>query len=190
MFLPGRVIRLLTRPGAEWAAIAAEPDNVASICQGYVAILALVPAASTLAGIIVAGGRFLGAAGLMTAIIAAIVSWAMAIGSSIACASIIEKIAPAFESDGDLTQAFKLVGYAQTPAWLVGALFLFGPSEPIAIVGGIWAVYLGFRGLPTVMKTPRPRVAPFLGAATLAFLLVSAVLRALFAAFKVPYLSY
>lgn len=190
MFLPGRVGRLLTRPGTEWAVIAAESDDVTSICQGYVAILALVPAASTLAGIIVSGGRFLGAAGLTTVILAAIVSWAMAIGSSIATASLVEKIAPAFQSDGDLTQAFKLVGYALTPAWLMGAFFVLGPSEPVAIVGWVWAVYLGFRGLPIVMKTPRARVAALLAASTLAFILVNVVLRALFAALKVPYLGY
>jgi len=190
MFLARRVAGLLTRPAAEWTRIAAEPDDVTSICQGYVGILALMPAGSTLAGIAMAGGRFLGAAGITTAITAAVVGWLMAIGSSVAAAALVEKTAPVFQADGDLTQAFKLVGYAMTPVWLTGVLFLLGPSQPVAVVGWVWAGYLYYRGLPIVMKTPPPRVAPYFVASALAVLLVNVLLRWVFAALKVPYLGY
>jgi hypothetical protein len=60
MALQGRVVGLLRNPSAEWAAIAAERDDVTAISQGYVAVLALVPAGSLLLGIGIARGRFLG----------------------------------------------------------------------------------------------------------------------------------
>src|SRR4051812_23539625 len=112
MALPRRVAGLLRAPVAEWAVIAAERDDVTAISQGYVSVLALVPALALLLGIAVSGGRFLGAAAISTAVLASIVSWVLAIAGSIASAVVIEKLSSIFDAEGDLTQAFKLVAYS------------------------------------------------------------------------------
>jgi hypothetical protein len=186
--LPRRVARILTNPRAEWQVIAGEHDDVGAICRGYISILALIPGVSVLAGIAMMGGRFLGVAGVTTAITAVFVSWFIALGSSIAVAVIIEKLAPAFNSEGDTAQALKLVAYSSTPIWLAGiSYFFFVALGPIVVLAWAWAVYLFFAGAPIVMKTPRANVIPFVLVSILAVVIVNIVLRATFAVFRIPY---
>jgi len=185
--LPRRVAGILTNPRSEWRVIADERDDVGTICRSYIGILALVPGVSVLAGIAMMGGRFLGIAGLTTAVTAVFVSWFIALGSSIAVAVIIEKLAPAFNSDGDLAQALKLVAYSSTPVWLAGISYFFVALGPIIVIAWAWAVYLFFMGATPVMNTPRSQVVPFVLVSVLAVVVVNIVLRAIFAAFRVPY---
>ena len=190
MNLPRRIAGLFTDPRAEWQIIAAERDDVGSIARNYVALLALIPAACLLAGIGLMGGRFLGVAGIMTAIMGATVSWVVAIFSSIAAAAVIEKLAPVFKSDGDMAQAMKLVAYAATPVWLSGVFYLLAELSPLAIGGVLWALYLLYLGLPVVMKTPQAQVVPFMLTSVLVIVVANIVLRAAFAAFRIPYMGY
>jgi hypothetical protein len=190
MYLPRRVAGILRDPKAEWAVIAAEHDDVASICQSYVAVLALIPAVSILLGLGLIGGRFLGFAGISTAITAAIVSWVMAIASTIVTGVVIEKLAPIFKSDGDMTQALKLVAYASTPVWLAGVFYVVVFAAPLVVVAMFWAVYLLYLGLPLVMKTPPEQVLPYMAVSALAVIVVNVLLRAVFTAFRVPYMGY
>ncbi len=188
--LPRRVVGLFTDPKREWTAIAAERDDVGSIARSYVAILALIPGACMLIGIGLMGGRFLGVAGIMTAIMGAAVSWIVALFATIASAVIIEKLAPVFKSDGDMTRAMKLVAYATTPVWLAGMFYLLADASPLALGGAIWAVYLLYLGLPIVMKTPRAQVIPFMVTSIVVIIIANAVLRAIFAAARIPYMGY
>jgi hypothetical protein len=190
MYLSRRVARILRDPKAEWAVIAVEHDEVASICQSYVAVLALIPAVCTLLGLGLIGGRFLGFAGISTAITAAIVSWVMAIASTIVAAVVIEKLAPIFKSDGDMTQAVKLVAYASTPVWLAGVFYVLVFAAPLVTVAMLWAVYLFYLGFPPVMKTPPEQVLPYMAVSALAVIVVNLLLRAIFTAFSVPYMRY
>jgi len=188
--LPRRIAGLFTDPSAEWHLIAAERDDVGSIARNYVAVLALVPAVCLLAGIGLMGGRFLGVAGITTAIMGATVSWAVALLSSIAAAAVIEKLAPAFKSDGDMAHAMKLVAYAATPVWLAGVFYLLAALSPLVVGGVLWALYLLYLGLPVVMKTPKAQVVPFMLVSILVIVVANALLRAIFAAFRIPYMGY
>jgi hypothetical protein len=188
--LPRRVLRLFADPKAEWAAIAAERDDVGSIARSYVAILALIPAVCLLAGIGLMGGRFLGVAGIMTAITGAVVSWIVAMFSTIASAAVLEKLAPALKSDGDLTHAMKLVAYATTPVWLAGVFYLLADLSPLALGGALWAIYLLYLGVPILMKTPQAQVIPFMLTSIFVIVVANAVLRAIFAAARIPYMGY
>jgi len=188
--LPRRVAGLFTNPKAEWVAIAAERDDVGSIARSYVAILALIPGVCLLIGIGLMGGRFLGVAGIMTAIMGAAVSWIVALFSTIASAVVIEKLAPVFKSDGDMTRAMKLVAYATTPVWLAGVFYLLADVSPLALGGALWAIYLLYLGLPIVMKTPQKQVIPFMLTSILVIIIANAVLRAIVAAVRIPYMGY
>jgi hypothetical protein len=190
MALPQRVVGLLVRPAAEWAAIAIERDDVTAISQGYVSVLALVPSGSLLLGLAVAAGRYLGAVGITTAITAAVVSWVIVIAGSIASAVVVDKFAPVFDADGDLTQAFKLVAYSSTPFWLSGLFYVFDSASPLVAIGAAWSAYLLFRGASVVMKTPAARVLPFTAASVVAILVVNVALRAAFTLFKIPYMGF
>ncbi len=185
--LSRRVTRILTDPKSEWAVIAAEDDDVGSLYRSYIAILAAVPALSILAGLALAGGRFLGAAGITTAVTAATVSYTMALASPIVIAVVVEKVAPTFKADGSMAQALKLVAYSSTPIWLVGVSSMLIVLSPLVVVGWLWAIYLFYLGLPPVMKTPHEQVMPFMLVSALATIVVNIILSALFTAASIPH---
>lgn len=174
-------------PKAEWLLIAAEDDDIGSLYSNYIAVLAAVPALSVLAGLALAGGRFLGAAGIATAVTAAVVSYTMALASSIILAIVVEKVAPAFKADGTTSEALKLVAYSSTPVWLAGVFSILIALSPLVVMGWLWAIYLFYLGLPVVMKTPHEQVVPFALVAALATVVVSIVLNAIFTAAGIPH---
>jgi len=62
-----------------------------------------------------------------------------------------------------------MVAYASTPAWLAAVARLVPFLYPlVALVAGLYAIYLFYLGLTSVMKTPDEQRVPFM--------LVSAIL--------------
>jgi hypothetical protein len=190
MYLLRRVWGLLTAPGREWETIAAEPDEAAGICQSYVGVLALIPAVAPLVGLAVLAGRFLGAAAITTALTAAMVTWVLAVGGTVASATIIEKLSPVFDGEGGLTQAVKLVAYAATPFWLTTASYAVDPKSVIVAAGAAWGATLLYFGAAPVMKVSERRAGPFAAMAVVAIVAANAVLRLVFTAFRIPYFGY
>jgi hypothetical protein len=190
MYLWRRIVGLLRSPRDEWRVIAAERDDVSAICQSYVSILAVIPPASFLLGIALTAGRYLGAAGISTAIVSAMVSWVLTIGGTVASAVVLEKVSPRLDADGDLTAAFKLVAYASTPFWLSGICYASGLTAPLVALGAAWALWIFYVGAPIVMTVPPARALAFVAASAAIVLGVNTLFRAVFTAFKVPYLGY
>jgi hypothetical protein len=190
MYLLRRVWGLLTAPQREWHTIAAERDEVAAICHSYVGVLALIPAGAPLVGLAVLAGRFLGAAAITTAFTAALVTWVLALGGTVASAAIIEKLSPVFDGEGDLTQAVKLVAYASTPFWLTTVSYALDPKSVIVAVGAAWAATLLYFGAAPVMKVSERRAGPFAVMSVVAIVVANAVLRVVFTLFRIPYLGY
>src|SRR5206468_4049324 len=107
-----RVVGFLNRPQAEWAAVAREDPEPAAVYATYVVILAAVPALAILTGLAVAAGRYLGTAGILTAINAALVGYGISL-AVVALAGIgIGLVAPRFKSSGGIREAVALVAYA------------------------------------------------------------------------------
>ena len=178
---------MLMRPAAEWRVIAAEREDVGSLYRNYIGILAAVPGVSILLGLAYAGGRYLGASAITTALMAVIVSYTIALASTIATAVVIEKLAPSFRADADMTEALKLVAYASTPVWLAGLFSMSITLAPLVVLGWLWGGYLFYVGIPLVLKTPREQVVPFMLVSALAVIVVNVVLRALVSAVSIPY---
>jgi len=168
-----RVVNILTRPASEWAAIAAEPSDIASLYTNYILWLAAIPAVCTLLGWIFLGGFF--AFGLT----AACMIYVSALASTFIAAFVIEKLAPNFDSHGDTVQALKLVAYAYTPVWIAGVLRLVPMLAALTILAALYAIYLFYLGLPPVMKTPSDKVVPFMIVAAIVVIVISFVLTAL-----------
>jgi hypothetical protein len=170
MDLRRRVTGILTDPRREWAVIAAEPADVASVFTSYVLILAAIPAAGLLIGMAWFGP--------VTAISAAIGSYVTSIVSTLVAALIIERLAPRFSSSGDTVQALKLVAYASTPAWLAGAFYvLLFLGLPLFVLAAIYSIYLFYVGVPIVLKTPLEKVVPFMVVAAITIVVVNIVLQ-------------
>ena len=161
MALLRRVAGLLKAPADEWPAIAGEAHDIGDIYRHHVLPLAAVPPASLLLGVALVGGRFLGTAALITAVTAALASYAMLLAVPLAAAVALEHLAPRFKSDGNTVQVFKLVAYASTPLWLTGIFHVVFELSLFAMLGLPWAAYLFFSGASPILGTPVEHRVPF-----------------------------
>ncbi|MEX0644099.1 MAG: Yip1 family protein, partial [Parvularculaceae bacterium] len=147
----GRVQRLLLSPKKEWEAIDQESVEPQGLITGYVAPLAAIPA---IAGLI--GMSMFGVMGFKTpfgsALVSAIVSFALTIGWVFVFAYIIDMLAPSFGAQKNYKQALKVSAFAPTASWVAGVFMLIPMLGIIALVGALYSLYLLFVGLPKMMK--------------------------------------
>lgn len=152
MSLVSRVKGLLTNPRQEWTAIDDEPLDVATLLTGYVLPLAAIgPVASAL------GWSLFGFGGLFRFSMGYIVSFAitmfiLSIVGVFVTAWVINVLAPTFGATQNMPQAIKVSAYSMTAAWVAGIFNLIPPLAVLAIIGGLYSLYLLYLGLPLLMK--------------------------------------
>jgi hypothetical protein len=186
MNLPRRALNIIARPRDEWPIIARERDDVPALYVKYIGPLAIIPAASVLIGLLRVGGRFLGVVGMTTAVMAALVGYALSLASPLIAALLIERLAPSFKARGTTAQTLKLVAYSWTPVWMASVFYVSVTLAPLVMLGILWAIYLYFVGLPIVLETPHEQVVPFALVSGLAVVVATIVLRALVASAGIP----
>jgi hypothetical protein len=172
-----RATNILTRPDSEWGAIAAEPTDAATLIRGYAAPLAAIPAICRWIGftVIGLGVPYFGTyrIGLVRGFANAVVSWVFALVGVYIAAVVIDKLAPSFKSSGGTIQALKLVVYASTPVWVAGVLYLMPALSPLIVIAALYAIYLFYVGLPSVMHTPGEQVIPYMIVSALVVIVVT-----------------
>lgn len=153
MDLVSRAKNILTTPKTEWPVIAGEGTSPGALFSGYVAPLAAIPPIATIIGnLLFSGAMTFGqsvAVGIINFVIALVGVWVLGL--------IASKIAPSFGGKDDLTQGLKLVGYAYTAAWVAGIVNLVPALAILAIVGGIYSLYLLYAGGSVMMSVPQDR---------------------------------
>jgi Yip1 domain len=178
--LVARATNILKQPAAEWPLIAAEPADAATLMQGYAAPLAAIPPICRWIGFSAIGMTvpYLGTyrVGVVRGLANAIVSWVLALVGVYVAAVVIEKLAPTFKSTGGTIQALKLVVYASTPVWVAGVLDLVPALSPLIVVAALYAVYLFYLGLPSLMRTPSDQVIPYMIVSALVVIVVTVCL--------------
>ncbi len=166
MSLITRVQNIALRPKEEWPVIAGETTSVASLYTGVIVPLALIGPVCLFLSALIFGQRIPvlnvtvhPAAGVLLGSL--IVSYVLTLVGVGITAVIVEKLAPTFQSSGDLAQALKLVAYSQAPFWVAGVLNLIPFVGVLTLLVGLYGLYLVYLGMPTVMKTPPDKVLPY-----------------------------
>jgi Yip1-like protein len=157
MNLVERAQKILLQPKQEWYVIQQEPTPPPQIYTSYIIPLAAIGPVASIIGLSLIGvttivGSF--RLSIPYAIILALVSFALDLGSVYVVALIIDALAPSFASHKNFNQAFKVAAYCKTPAW-IGGIFNLIPT--LAILGGLlglYSIYLLYLGLPPLMYTP------------------------------------
>lgn len=188
--LSSRVVGLLLRPTTAWAVIADEESDIGSIYSGHIVILAAIPAMSLLAGLALSGGRYLGVTGIVTAVTAALVGYAVALSFPLAAATVLTMLAPRFKADGGVNEALKIVAYALTPFWLTGISYMFVALSGLVTVGLAWSLYLFFLGATPVMGTPVEQRVPFTAAAAVVTLVLTVAFSWIIELLRLPYYKF
>ena len=185
--IQARVTKILTSPKTEWPVIDAESTTVEKLYKGYVMPLAAIPVVASFIGMSFIGTNlgFLGyyRTPIVTGFIGMIVSYALALVAVYIAGIVVSRLAPTFQSTPNDTQALKLVAYAETPVWIAGALRIIPLLGGLAgLVGGLYAIYLFYLGLPVMMKTPQDKVIPYMVVAALVIIVLTFVVGAITAA--------
>jgi Yip1 domain len=148
-----RVKGILTQPDAEWTRIDTEPATVGSLYTGYALLLALIPAIATAIGF----ARF----GAGWAIRLAVTEYVATLVSVYVLALIIDALAPQFGGQRSRVQALKVAVYSHTAAWVAGVFYIIPALSVLALLGGLYSLYLLFVGLPRLMKAPADRAVGY-----------------------------
>jgi hypothetical protein len=180
-------------PDSEWAAIAVERAETASLISSYVLPLAGAAAVAQMIGVSVVGQNF-GAFGtyrvpLMTALGMAITSLVFAVVAVVVMSIIIDALAPTFGAERSREQALKVAVYSATPVWIAGLLQIIPVLGVVALLGALYALYLLYLGLPRLMKCPADKSIGYLGTVIVCAVVIGLVGSALIASVFSPDVS-
>ena len=170
MNLQARVINILSKPAQEWPAIASETTDVASLYKEYIMPLAAIPAICGFLGMM-----SIGVTRMVSGLAGLIVGYVLSLVGIFLAAFIVDKLAPSFQSSGGMVQALKMVAFASTPTWIAGVLQLIPLLGVLALLAAFYGVYLFYLGLPSVMKTPRDKVVPYMVVSAVVIIVISVV---------------
>ena len=182
MNLVDRLKRILLSPKTEWEVIDAEPATAAELYTRYIMPLAAIGPLAQLIGYSVfgIGVPFVGTyrVPIGTAITQALVTYILTLAGTYVLALIIDALAPTFNGQRSQIQALKLAAYSLTASWVAG-IFALIPGLRILTLLGIYSLYLLYRGLPVLMKTPREKAASYTAVVILAAIILSIVIGAI-----------
>lgn len=168
-FILSRVYGLVRDPKAEWEQIRAEETTIPNILIGYVAPLAAIPPVCDLIGSFVFGRRIANEVirpHLDQALISGLLTFLVSVALVFLIGILINAAAENFDSDRNDLAAQKVAAYAMTPTFFSGFFSLWPPAWWLSLFAIAYAVYLFYRGLPILMKTPAERALSY--AATVA----------------------
>jgi Yip1 domain len=171
MDIVARARNLLLTPNTEWPVIASEATSVEAIYRNYVVYLAAI---GPIAGFI--GTSLVGIGGIrigfFSGLLFAILSYFASLVIVYVVALIVDKLATTFDGTPDFLNAFKLVAYSMTAAWLAG---VFGIIPLLVILGilGLYSIYLLYTGLPVLMGSPEDKSLIY----TIAIILIGVVIN-------------
>lgn len=158
-----RAKAIILTPKDEWPKIALENQSQGDILKGYVLpLVAIGPVASLIGGQLFGYGA-MGISyrpGLVGALISAVIAFGMGIVAVFVVTLIADFLAPKFGGQSNRLNAFKLVAYGSTAAWLSG---IFGLIPSLGFFGllGFYSVYLYYTGAEPLMKVPQDKAGSY-----------------------------
>jgi len=184
--LVARAKAILLQPKATWEIIDHEPATVPGLYKGYIMPLAAIPAVCSALGGVLFGYGGWGLhykVGLVPALVGGVFSYVMGLVGVYVMALIIDALAPNFGGTKNQIQAFKVVAYSYTAAWVAGVLTLLPALGLLAALGGLYSLYLLYTGLPRLMKAPEDKAVAYTAVsivvAVVVYLVIAAVVGAL-----------
>jgi hypothetical protein len=179
-----RVRNILLHPKEEWCVIDKESTTTTGIYVNYIMPLAAIGPLASIIGMSLVGlqaptGEIIRVP-FGAAFAYAVISYALSLLAIYFIARWIDSLAPRFAGVTNLDQALKLTAYAATAGWLA-SIFALIPTFGFLAALGLYGIYLLYRGLPVMMKSPRENIARYtifasLGAVAM-FVLVHVISR-------------
>ena len=172
-----RVKNILLQPKEEWAAIDAEPTNVAALYTQYLVPLALAGTVARFISYALIGINipFLGRyrVPVFSALSSCLIGFIAMLAGVYLWALIINALAPTFGGRKDFLSALKLAIYSATPALLGMILSILPLLFLVQLIAGIYGLYLLYIGFPVLMKVARDRAGAYMAATIVSGMVIS-----------------
>ena len=185
MNLVARVKAILLDPSKEWPVIDEETHTVKDLYLSYLLPLAGIAALATLIGSMVWGynaGPVSVRYGFGDALSVAVMGLVMSMVVVYLLAWIIAALAPTFKGEKNFLKAFTVAAFSMT-ASLVGSFFAILPALAwlIGLIGGLYSLYLLYKGLPVLMKTPTDKALGYTVVVVIAAIVCNVIVGAIVA---------
>jgi len=175
-----RVQAILLKPNETWDVIEGERPSVQSLYTSYIMPLAAIGPVANLIGSVIFGtgipGLFSYRPSILMAVSSAVVYYVLALVLIYVVALIIDGLAPSFNGRKDFISALKLAAYASTAAWVAAIFGLLPALSAIALLGGLYSIYLFYLGLPKLMKNPPDKTIVYMIVVAVIYIVLAAVI--------------
>ena len=167
MKLIERAKNILLTPKTEWDVIAAETTTTKEVVVGYVVPLAVISAIAGFISVALIGTAmgFLGGTfrmPILWALVLTVYKLVSVVVGAFVLAFIVDALAPTFGGQKNFDNAMKLVAYSYT-AGVAGAVLAILPylGLLLALILGLYCIYLLYLGLPKLMKNPPEKTVAY-----------------------------
>jgi len=177
-----RVRSILLKPTETWGTIAEEPATVGGLYSGYAVILAAIPPVAGFIGGQVFGHTIFGVTyrtPFIGGLVGAILQYVLSLVGIYILALIIDALAPNFDGQKSRVQAMKAAVYSYTAAWVAGIFGLIPALAPLALLGGLYTLYLLYVGLPRVMRAPQNKAVGYTAVVVIVGIVLAIVVGAI-----------
>lgn len=155
-----RAKNVLFNPVGVWSSIKNEPGTIKDIYINYAIIMAAIPAICSTIGMSVIG-VFGFRIGFFAALINNLVSLGVSLASLYVAAVIIQFLASKFSGSATMVDAFKLITYSMTAAWISGFLALIPALSILGFLFAIYGLYTYYQGITPMVAVPQEKRLPF-----------------------------
>ena len=176
-----RIKNLIVSPKSEWKLIENEEHPHGTVFINYVLPLSLIPAIAAFIGYGLIGYSFFG---VQIHIIGwgikqALVQWSSIVLGIYFTAIIINSLANKFDAKNNFNKAFALVAYSYLPFCLGGVFYILPFLSWLALITGIYSLYLLYIGMQPLMKTPKEKNVVYYVVSLLTMIVITSVVMTL-----------
>ncbi len=177
-----RVKSILLSPRDALTAVKSEEISVADFMKEYVAILAAIPAVAQFIGLALVGHSVFGRRSFIGTLFYSALFYILSLVSIFVYSKVINALAPRFNATKNDSSAFKLTVYSWTPAFVAGIFHIIPGLQVLAMLGGLYGIYILYLGLPILMESPEDKTVAYTVVSLIVALILMVVIGSIAAA--------
>lgn len=156
-----RVKSILLSPKDALTAVKSEEMSIADFMKEYVAILAAIPPVAQFIGLALVGHSVFGRRSFIGTLFYAALIYVLSLVSVFVYSKVINALAPNFNATKNDVSAFKLTVYSWTPSFVAGVFYIIPGLQVLAMLGGLYGIYILYLGLPILMESPEEKTVAY-----------------------------
>lgn len=156
-----RVKSILLSPKDALTAVKSEEMSIADFMKEYVAILAAIPPVAQFIGLALVGHSVFGRRSFIGTLFYAALFYVLSLVSVFVYSKVINALAPNFNATKNDVSAFKLTVYSWTPSFVAGVFYIIPGLQVLAMLGGLYGIYILYLGLPILMESPEEKTVAY-----------------------------